>query len=252
MFDIKIAIKIAKYSEIIYKGFSDMQDLLVGKDWQYFERKDTQAMIVHDGINKEIFIIYRGTTSLADWKTDAQTKKKYTQWGGISEGVLWAESATQNDIVRSLKFIYNDLYKVYIGGHSLGGGLALRAALRVRDELKIPVAGVYTFGCPQIFDRDGRAEYNRLLGDCTYRLVHGLDMITFLPWQLHDTHVGVLSYIDKHNNIWADELGHEEGRKRKRQEQFMDGCQNACTFGLFRVGHSMERYFEALGKGRVV
>jgi triacylglycerol lipase len=57
-------------------------------------------------------------------------------------------------------------------GHSLGAAMAVLAAEKVKDGRLRPTA-VYTFGMPQAGGRLFKTRYNRMLGECTYRLVHG-------------------------------------------------------------------------------
>ena len=71
---------------------------------------------------------------------------------------------------------------VFAGGHSLGGALAIIAAERLLRERKIKASGVYTFGAPRVGSQAFAASYNaRGLGDRSYRLVHGLDIVPTLP-----------------------------------------------------------------------
>ncbi|MES1155832.1 MAG: lipase family protein, partial [Pseudorhodoplanes sp.] len=71
---------------------------------------------------------------------------------------------------------------LFITGHSLGGALAIIAAERLQRELKIDVAGVYTFGAPRVGSQSFAQSYNACgLGDRSYRLVHGLDIVPTLP-----------------------------------------------------------------------
>jgi triacylglycerol lipase len=71
---------------------------------------------------------------------------------------------------------------VYFAGHSLGGALAITAAERALRELNVMPAGVYTFGTPRVGAATFAETYNASgLGERTYRLVHGLDIIPTVP-----------------------------------------------------------------------
>ena len=70
---------------------------------------------------------------------------------------------------------------LFFTGHSLGGALAIVAAARAASELQIQPTVVYTFGSPRtggpaFFDR-----YRPLLGDSTFRLIHGDDIVPTVP-----------------------------------------------------------------------
>lgn len=71
---------------------------------------------------------------------------------------------------------------LYISGHSLGGALAVIFAERALRELTIKASGVYTFGAPRVGAASFVQAYNDSgLGERTYRLIHGLDIIPTVP-----------------------------------------------------------------------
>ena len=71
---------------------------------------------------------------------------------------------------------------LFVTGHSLGGALAIIAAERLQRELKINASGVYTFGAPRVGSAAFAETYNASgLGDRSFRLIHGLDIVPTLP-----------------------------------------------------------------------
>jgi triacylglycerol lipase len=83
---------------------------------------------------------------------------------------------------------------LFFTGHSLGGALAVVAAERAMRELQVPgtATAVYTFGGPRtggaaFFDR-----YTPGLGDRTFRLIQGNDVVPTVPPSLSGDfrHVG--------------------------------------------------------------
>ena len=69
---------------------------------------------------------------------------------------------------------------IFFTGHSLGAALAVLAAEKVKDGPLVP-AKVYTFGMPRAGGQKFKARYDRILGDRTYRLVHGGDTVPSIP-----------------------------------------------------------------------
>lgn len=69
---------------------------------------------------------------------------------------------------------------IFFAGHSLGAALAVLAADKAKDGSLCP-AGIYTFGMPRAGGRLFKTRYNRVLGDCTYRLVYGGDTVSCMP-----------------------------------------------------------------------
>lgn len=71
---------------------------------------------------------------------------------------------------------------LFFTGHSLGGALAVIAAERMLRERGIMAGGVYTFGSPRVGGAEFADSYAASeLGQRTFRLVHGLDIIPAVP-----------------------------------------------------------------------
>ena len=93
----------------------------------------------------------------------------------------------------------NKTQPLFVTGHSLGGALAIIAAERIRRELKIEASAVYTFGAPRVGSAAFAGSYNAYgLGDRSYRLIHGLDIVpTLPPSRLGFRHVGRMIMCDR-------------------------------------------------------
>jgi triacylglycerol lipase len=85
---------------------------------------------------------------------------------------------------------------LFIAGHSLGGAIAALAAERALQGGAEPEA-VYTFGMPRVGGKTFSSKYNDgKLGQKTYRLVHGLDVVPRVPPKLEFFHVGRMLHCD--------------------------------------------------------
>lgn len=69
---------------------------------------------------------------------------------------------------------------LFFTGHSLGGALTILAAARASLPQNPPPIVVYTFGSPRTGDDQFFAEYGAL-GDSTFRLVDGTDIVPTVP-----------------------------------------------------------------------
>lgn len=77
---------------------------------------------------------------------------------------------------------------LFITGHSLGAAIGIIGASRLTD--RAPRA-LYGFGTPRPGGATFQARYNAQLGDVTYRLVHGVDLVARVPMRfLGYRHVG--------------------------------------------------------------
>ncbi|MGU3387849.1 lipase family protein [Methylobacterium sp. D53M] len=135
------------------------------------------------------FLSFAGTDPvvLEDWITDFRIRPSP---GGLAQGFSTAAQAVVPEVTALLKA--SSSRAVLVSGHSLGGALAVIAALSLL-EAGIPVAGVYTFGMPRTGSEAFQGAYDARLGAVTYRLVHGADIVpTVPPTGLDFRHVGRL------------------------------------------------------------
>jgi hypothetical protein len=75
--------------------------------------------------------------------------------------------------------------KLFMTGHSLGGGLAIMTAYQLRRADNIVTAGVYTFGGPKVGGIGFRSDYNGI-GIPTYRWTFDLDPVPHFPPSVAD------------------------------------------------------------------
>ncbi len=76
--------------------------------------------------------------------------------------------------------LQTDARPLFFTGHSLGAALAVLAAEKAHDIGRTPAA-VFTFGMPRAGGADFAGRYNGKLGDRTFRLVHGGDIVPCIP-----------------------------------------------------------------------
>ncbi len=142
----------------------------------------------------ETLIAFAGTEpeQPGDWLEDFSVLRDAT---GAHDGFKAGVDAVWDDI-RSIATAMPG--RLYLAGHSLGGALAGIAAHRLIAEAVVApdrIRGVYTIGMPRIGDAAYAAAYNAagngMLGDRTFRLIHGEDIVTKVPpTELGYRHVG--------------------------------------------------------------
>ena len=94
---------------------------------------------------------------------------------------------------------------LFITGHSLGAALAILAADAAVVAGVTPRA-VYGFGTPRPGGAAFQARYNAALGDVTYRLVHGRDVVARVPMFPGYLHVGRVLQCDSNTKFDAGKL----------------------------------------------
>jgi hypothetical protein len=145
----------------------------------------TEAIVAQG--NGAAFVAFAGTDPLviADWVADFNVRPHM----GTTEGFALALAAAM-PAIRAL--IAPLGLPVFVTGHSLGGALAVLAALELA-KAGVSVEAVYTFGMPRPGNAHFKSDYDARLGATTYRLVNGDDIVpTVGPSFLGLRHVGRL------------------------------------------------------------
>jgi hypothetical protein len=149
---------------------------------------DTDGLVV-SGWDATV-VAFTGTDPLVikDWLSDLRVALLDDIHAGFQAGV----EAVWPQVLSAVGRRGDARGRLFITGHSLGGALAAVTAYRL--SLRNPpvgVDGVYTFGMPRCGGERFFAAYEPLLGERTYRFVHGDDVVPTLL-QLRLRHVGRL------------------------------------------------------------
>lgn len=127
-----------------------------------------------------VLVSFAGTDplALANWLTNFHLGPRSRD---MHHGFRSAIDAVWTDLSATLATLDRKA-PLYFAGHSLGGALAVTAAERALRELGLMATGIYTFGAPRVGAATFADTYNASgLGERTYRLVHGLDIIPTVP-----------------------------------------------------------------------
>ncbi len=137
------------------------------------------CMVAAGGRNATV-VSFSGTDPLRieDWITDFTAARSPADIHSGFEAAVESVWAAIRPVIEQRPAAESALF---FTGHSLGGALAVVAAERAMRELNATATAVYTFGSPrtggqQFFDR-----YTPALGDRTFRLVDGDDIVATVP-----------------------------------------------------------------------
>jgi predicted lipase len=100
--------------------------------------------------------------------------------GDTHVGFQQAADGAQAEIDQAVHLSRQTGKPLFITGHSLGAALAVLAAQRA-DAAGTPPKAVYVFGMPRTGGEQFRTAYDGRLGQTTYRLVHGVDIVARVP-----------------------------------------------------------------------
>jgi hypothetical protein len=95
------------------------------------------------------------------------------------EGFRLAAAAAEREVNKAIALCKQSNKPLLITGHSLGAALAALAALQAA-RAEAPPKAIYTFGMPRVGGPLFRASYGDL-SKVTYRLVHGIDLVSRVP-----------------------------------------------------------------------
>ena len=223
----ELAIHYAKLSSYAYMDEKTAKPL--AKELGYLKNKlisngSAQCMIF---TNKEdIVVAFRGTepTQFKDVLADMKAWKHRSKTAG------WVHDGFYDEV----KKVYDDTLayinasptkKLYICGHSLGGGMSMVVAARLQDR----VEAVYTYGCPRTGDRVWRS-------NCSfthYRFVNSNDVVPKVPLKIMGyKHYGNLQYINYYGDfrnatVWQRTKDQLRARYRALCKfQFFDGLRD--------------------------
>lgn len=145
---------------------------------------DTQAIVLEAA--NYVVVAFRGTSNVRDFVTDARFFRSLLleQANGdrceVHTGFLAAYESIIADLTAHLREIVVMNRPVFVTGHSLGGALAILAALELKRQ-RFNIAQVYTFGQPRVGNKAFAVMYNAALKDSTFALVNEGDPVPLLP-----------------------------------------------------------------------
>ena len=139
---------------------------------------ESACLVAAGGRNATIFS-FAGSDPLKiqDWITDFTVRREPDDLHSGFEGAVDSVWGLIEPVIRQRPATEQNLF---FTGHSLGGALAIVAAERAMVESKVNATAVYTFGGPRV---GGQTFFNQYspIADCTFRLVHGNDVVPTVP-----------------------------------------------------------------------
>lgn len=139
------------------------------------------------GINNSVFITFRGTTSLEDWKHNINTKTvKLFNNVKVHKGFYEQYMSVRNRIYAFIPNVYDN--NIYISGHSLGGALAYVCSVDIHSTTNNNNIEVFTIGAT----RPGNIEFANYFTKNiknSIRYKNKGDIITKLPLRSKFKHV---------------------------------------------------------------
>jgi len=223
--------------------------------------RGTKFVLAVNPTLKAILVIFRGTLNPMSLLEDANLfyapydmNPKAPGLASVHAGFLDAYTAVSGDILARVKALVkaNPSYNIVCTGHSMGGSLAVLAALHLEAEL-VPASKIelYTYAAP----RAGNADFANFVSGLGFgsitRATYNDDLVPRLPpslilgYQHHRGEVYYRGFLEKDSlavtgkNLWDLSLGWIVANSKPVSARVCsDGCgeDGSCIDGVFGAG----------------
>lgn len=146
--------------------------------WFYDSTTDTEACLLKNKLDNTHALVFRGSESLLDWRTNLNTKPyKFSNDVTVHRGFWNSWKSIRTEILKTV-YEYNSLS---ICGHSLGGALAVLCAYDIALIYPGIELTLITFGQPKVGNKGFTKKLNNLV-PLYYRVVNQMDVVPFSPF----------------------------------------------------------------------
>jgi triacylglycerol lipase len=142
----------------------------------FYGERDNAAILVFGGTDPGI------------WQNLVTDAKFFRIGSDVHGGFQDAFDVVCGDVKDAIGLAKGKQKPLFVAGHSLGGAIAAVAAKYAAESRGYPPCAVYAFGMPRVGGDRFCHEYVARLGDNTYRLVYGRDIVPQVPPSIFGFH----------------------------------------------------------------
>jgi hypothetical protein len=168
---------------------------------RFVEEKNHAGLVV--AVPGALIVAFRGTDQALDWLTNVafwQRGPWGPEWGRVHAGFLAAVDALWPKLIAAIAELDGGPRPIWFTGHSLGGAMALLAAVKLLNEGPgAAIGGICTFGQPMVGNDRFAARLDQQLAGRFVRFETAKDDIARQPPR--GTHCGALRYFDRNGGL---------------------------------------------------
>lgn len=167
---------------------------------------DTQGFIGYIPNRCQIYVVFRGSQSLADWFYNLDsTLLPFPHCSNcyVHKGFYEAEISVLKTIVETVHELLQQFpdFEVIVTGHSLGAALATLTAIELVNEgVPDTTIRLFSYGSPRVGNYEFANYASDLLTDF-YRVTHHKDIVPHTPSHDRFTHISSEWYEDNSNSV---------------------------------------------------
>jgi V8-like Glu-specific endopeptidase len=196
-FDWTTSLSLCLASELAYKSPVEVKQQALEWGFQgceFVEKKAAQGFLAWT--EEVAMVTFRGTESASDWMSNLNvTTRVIPGVGPVHAGFLGQFQALQPELEQLLRDRSHG--PLVVTGHSLGGGIAVLAAITWASSRQ--VRALYTYGQPAVAKGAAAATIGRTLVDRYHRLVNAADIVPRVPPGYR--HAGHLLHFDGQGRV---------------------------------------------------
>jgi len=155
----------------------------------YAPGTDANGFVAVDPNNHRIVVSFSGTDplSIRNWIDDISTLKTnfpFCSGCEVHNGFYNTYLSVQSQVltlVKEARTQHPD-FSILVTGHSLGGAMAVHAALDLKLSLGLSTEDIYTFGQPRVGNPEFEKFYQQTVAP-NYRVTHYKDPVPHLPFE---------------------------------------------------------------------
>lgn len=161
-------------------------------------QKDGTEVYILEGIHSYV-IVFRGTDEIKDWLTNMSIGKVNSPYGKVHAGFSRSVDNIYSQLNTEMLKLQEKPFVII--GHSKGAAEAVVMAERLSWQSTVDIQEIHLFGCPRVGNYEFAGNFNRTLGNRTFRYVNNNDIVCRIPSPIRFKHIGKRVYIDRTGHV---------------------------------------------------